>query len=102
MMIKFVATATTRDISPGSEWVDDQGILHIADRVFTDIVECDDDRVAGINEPALDIELDTATRKGTLKGRFMLASKVAGGFWEGELRGRITDSLVTAAGIAKG
>ena len=101
MLINFMATATTRDISAGSERVDDKGILHIADRVFTDVVECEDDRIAGINEPALDIEVDTATGEAVLKGRFMLASNVKGGFWDGELRGRITDGLVTAPGSPK-
>ena len=102
MLTNFVATATTRDISLGTEQVDDRGILHIGNRVFSDIVESDDDRIAGTNEPALDIEVDTASGEAVLHGRFTLASKSRGSSGVGELHGRITGGLVTAAGLAKG
>ena len=87
---------------PVSEKIDVNAMKGIGFIFAGHVVECEDDRIAGINEPALDIEVDTATGEAVLKGRFMLASNVKGGFWDCELRGRITDGLVTAAGLAKG
>jgi hypothetical protein len=102
MLTRFTATATTCAVSPGSERVGDRGMLHIANRVFSDIVESEDDRIAGTNEPALDIDVDTTTGEASLQGRFKLAPKSGSGSWEGELLGHITGGLVTAAGLAHG
>jgi hypothetical protein len=77
-------------------------MLHIRNRVFSDIVECQDDRIAGTNEPVLDIDIDTKTGVAELQGRFNLVPSAKSGSWQGEVRGHISGGLVTALGIATG
>ncbi len=61
-----------------------------------------DPRIAGQNQPTLDIDLDPAKGSGTLHGRFTLMPKSGSGTWEGELTGQIEKGLVVASGIAAG
>lgn len=98
----FVARATTCEIAPGREQADDSGKLQIRDRVFTDIVESADARLAGNNRVTLDLDIDPKIGEGTLRGRFELQLNSLDGAWEGELDGALSRGLVTAFGVARG
>ena len=98
----FVATATTCDISPGTEEQTEHGTLKIRGRTFTDLVESTDPNVAGTNRPTLDANFDPARGDGELWGSFTLSPSTAGGTWEGELAGRFEGGMVRAAGLARG
>jgi hypothetical protein len=69
--------------------------------LFTDIVESDDPRVAGINRPRLAIDVDPRDGSGSLSGDFELQLS-AGGSWRGVLSGTIVGGLVRAEGLAVG
>jgi hypothetical protein len=98
----FVATATTCDITPGSEEVTAQGVLRIRGRTFTDLVESTEPFVAGTNRPTLDLDLEPSRGEGELHGSFALSPSRARGTWEGELSGRFEGGLVRAVGLARG
>ena len=98
----FTASATTCDITPGSQAPDNKGTLHIKGQAFTDIVESSDARIAGVNTPTLDIAIDPASGMGELSGSFVWKPKAYEGTWEGMMKGQIRDGLVTALGLAHG
>jgi hypothetical protein len=97
----FTAFATTREIAPGIETVRDDGVVHVKGRIFTDLVESTDPRLAGINRPELEIEFNPEKGEGRLAGRFEL-SVTAGGAWRGELSGGFEGGMVRATGLATG
>jgi hypothetical protein len=97
----FVATATTCDVTPGSEETTD-GMLRIRGRTFTDLVESSEPYVAGTNRPTLNLELDLSRGDGRVGGTFALSPSKPGGVWEGELTGRFEGGLVRAVGLARG
>jgi hypothetical protein len=82
--------------------LDSQGVLHVSNRIFSDLVASDNDRITGANEPTLDIDIDTRTGEASLSGNFMLVPASNAGAWRGELQGSIRDGLVTAFGMANG
>ncbi len=98
----FVATATTSDVSPGTEEIDGSGRLQIRDRVFTDIVESNEERIAGINTPALDLDVDPENGTGALRGSFVMTPDAVAGTWEGEVSGVLEGGMVSAGGLARG
>ncbi|MFQ5967959.1 MAG: hypothetical protein ACE5MI_10160 [Acidimicrobiia bacterium] len=98
---EFTAIATTCEIDPGSEEMDG-ATLRIRNRVFTDIVESDDPRLAGVNKPTLNLDLDPASGQGTLEGEFVLTPQAVEGTWEGSLTGSLEGGLVRARGQASG
>jgi hypothetical protein len=100
-LMSFSAFATTRDVDPGTESTSADGIVQARNRVFTDIVESDDPRVAGINRPRLAIDVDPRDGSGSLSGDFELQLS-AGGSWRGVLSGTIVGGLVRAEGLAVG
>lgn len=100
MLSKFTALATTCAISPGTEKPGANGMLHVRQRTFTDVVVSDDPRIAGTNKPVLDIDIDTGSGTAEIRGTFTLAA--AQGSWSGELLGKITDGMVRASGVARG
>jgi hypothetical protein len=103
MLTRFTATATTCAVAPGTERMDDSGVLHVKDRVFSDIVESPDERIAGVNEPTLSMDINTRTGEAVLNGRFALVPSAKSGSWEGELHGSIADDgMVRAFGLAQG
>jgi hypothetical protein len=97
----FSAFATTRDIAPGTETVSD-GTVRIRERLFTDVVESDSPRIAGINEPLLDLDVDAQAGTGTVQGPFVLKPTDGAGTWEGRLTGKLVNGMVTAWGLARG
>jgi hypothetical protein len=101
MLESFSAIATTREIAPGSEIVGDDGVVRIKDRIFTDLVESSDPRIAGVNRPHLEIDLNPKTGSGRLAGHFEL-NVSAGGVWRGELSGGFEGGMVRATGLATG
>jgi hypothetical protein len=96
----FRAFATTREIAPGTEHAGPDGIIHIRDRGFTDIVESDDPRIAGSNQPLLALDVDPREGSGRLWGPFELTAN--DGTWRGELSGVIEGGTVRAWGVAVG
>jgi hypothetical protein len=98
---EFRAFATTRDIAPGTEQLGPDGIVHIRDRGFTDVLESDDARIAGSNRPLLALDFDPRAGSGRLWGPFEITVN-DGGTWRGELRGVIEAGAVRAWGIAVG
>ena len=102
-MIKaFAATATTCEVAPGTQQSGPDGIVHVRNQTFTDIVRSNDQRVAGINKPVLDLDFNPADGTGTVRGPFTLQLEKAGGAWEGHMTGEIRKGLVTAKGLARG
>jgi hypothetical protein len=97
----FIAFATTRDIDPGAEEVGADGIVRCRDRVFTDVVESDDARVAGVNQPHLALDFDPRDASGRIWGSFELRP-ASGGSWVGSLTGNIVGGVVAAKGLAHG
>lgn len=97
----FSASVTTCGVEPGSEEVGDDGLLHVTDRVFTDIVASSDPRVAGTNRVTVAMELDPDAGTGELQGSFVLTPDEVDGTWEGELAGHL-DGMVAADGLARG
>lgn len=100
-LLGFSAFATTRDVEPGRETSGADGRIHARDRVFTDIVESDDPRIAGINEVRLAVDLDPRDGSGSVWGSFELHPS-AGGSWRGSLTGLIVGGIVQAQGLAIG
>lgn len=98
----FQAQATTCHVKPGTETDDDSGVIHITDQHFADIVESSEPRMTGNNSLLLDLDVEPATGKGSLRGTFSFHSKTGDGIWEGELEGLISGGTVTAFGAAKG
>ena len=98
----FVARAATCDVVPGTTEASPDGLLHIKGRVFTDLVESQDSRVAGTNRPTLDIDLNPESGDGELRGSFALKPDAVGGTWEGALQGRFVRGFVQSSGIARG
>jgi hypothetical protein len=98
----FLATATTCHVAPGSEELSAQGVLRIRGRVFTDVIESAEPRVAGTNKPTLDLDFDPSRGEGELRGTFTLSPTQPGGVWEGELAGSLEGGMVRAAGLARG
>lgn len=98
----FVATATTCNVSPGSEELTPQGVVQIRGREFTDLVESTEPYVAGTNRPTLNVDFNPSNGDGQLRGTFALSPKDLGGAWEGELTGRFESGLVRAVGLARG
>jgi hypothetical protein len=101
MLTSFVATATTSEISPGDENTEG-GRLRVRNRVFTDIVKSSDARVAGVNKPALDIDLNPVDGTGVLQGGFTLRPGSGSGAWEGRMQGQFRNGMVVATGLARG
>jgi hypothetical protein len=101
-LTSFTASATTCEVTPGSEAPDDKGTLHIKGQAFTDMVESSDARIAGVNTPTLDIVIDPASGMGELNGSFVWKPKAYDGTWEGMMEGQIRQGLVTARGLARG
>ncbi len=101
-LIPFQARATTCDVKPGTETADGPGQVHIKDQHFSDIVESTELRMVGTNELVLDLDVEPATGRGSLRGTFALRSTSGDGSWEGELEGRLSGGVVTAVGAAKG
>ena len=97
----FKAIATTRDIAPGKETMS-EGKVRVRERLFTDVVESDDDRVAGTNEPLLDLDIDPAAGSGTVSGPFTLTPTTGSGKWVGRLTGELQGGMVVACGVARG
>lgn len=102
MVTLFAATATTCNVAPGEETTGSDGAVHIRRRVFTDIVACPDQRVAGVNTPTLDLDINPADGSGALEGRFVLRPERVDGSWEGDLKGQIRGGMVSASGLARG
>jgi hypothetical protein len=102
MIRAFAATATTCEVSPGSEHSGQDGIVHVHNRTFTDIVRSKDQQIAGVNKPVLDLEFNPADGTGSVHGRFTLQPDKAGGAWEGHMTGEIRNGLVNAKGLARG
>jgi hypothetical protein len=125
---RFEAFATTRDVEPGDESADASGV-HVRGRVFTDVVEASDPRIRGVNRVVVDVDVDPATGRGELRGRFTLRPDWSAGAragagaeaeaeagvgrgevgdgvedaaWQGELVGEIVGGLVSARGLARG
>ena len=97
----FEATATTVGVELGSERREDRALV-VRHRVFTDIVRCQDDRVAGVNRPDMDLDIDTDTMCGPVSGRFVLRPDRVDGHWEGEVKGDLKGGVVTACGLGSG
>ena len=97
----FSASVTTCGVEPGREEVGDDGLLHVTDRVFTDIVVSSDPRLAGTNRLTLAMDLDPDAGTGELRGSFVLTPDEVDGSWEGELTGHL-DGMVSADGLARG
>src|SRR5687767_743503 len=101
-MIKaFTATATTCEVAPGTQESGQDGIVHVRNQSFTDIVRSNDQRIAGVNKPVLDLDFNPAAGTGTVRGPFTLQPDKAGGTWEGHMTGEIRNGLVTAKGLAR-
>jgi hypothetical protein len=98
----FAATATTCAVAPGSQESGENGIVHVRQQAFTDIVRSRDQRIAGVNKPVLDLDFNPVDGTGTVRGRFTLQPDKAGGAWEGHMTGEIRNGLVTAQGLARG
>jgi hypothetical protein len=97
----FTAVATTREIAPGRESMTD-GKVRVRERLFTDVVESNDERVAGENKPLLDLDIDPAAGSGTVSGPFTLTPKNGSGTWVGRLTGELAGGMVVASGLARG
>ena len=98
---EFTAVGTTCEVDPGTEEMAGP-TLQIRGRVFTDFVESDDQRLAGVNKVTLDLDLDPSTGQGTLEGSFVLSPNSVDGAWEGTLSGNLKEGLVTSTGHAMG
>jgi hypothetical protein len=98
----FLATATTCHVAPGSEVLSAHGVLQIRGRVFTDVIESTEPRVAGTNKPTLDLDFDPSRGEGELRGTFTLSPTQPDGVWEGELSGSVEKGMVRATGLARG
>ncbi len=98
----FNATAATCEVVPGTTETTADGLVHIRQQIFTDIVESQDPRIAGTNTPVLDIDLDQQSGTGALRGTFLLKPSAGDGEWEGELQGHFDQGLVRSSGIARG
>jgi hypothetical protein len=101
-LIHFRATAATCEVTSGTTTSGDDGMLHLRGQIFRDRVESQEPRVAGTNQPVLDIALNPQDQQGTLRGTFTLKPHAINGAWEGELEGHFVQGLVTSAGMARG
>jgi len=98
----FTATATTCEVTPGTEQPGPNGLVQIRNQIFTDVVRSSDSRIAGVNKPVLNLELNPSNGTGSIHGSFVLRPERAGGTWEGHMTGEIRNGLVSARGLARG
>ncbi len=98
----FTATAVTCDVVPGAPEASDDGMQRIRGQLFSDVVESQDPRIAGVNRPLLDLAFDPESGNGELRGSFVLTPSGLDGAWEGELQGRFVQGFVRSSGIARG
>jgi len=102
-MIKpFAATATTCEVTPGTEKAGSNGRVQVQNQIFTDIVRSSDTRIAGVNRPILNLEFNPSDGTGSVEGSFVLQPDKAGGTWEGHMKGEIRNGFVSATGLARG
>lgn len=101
-LMNFTATAATCEVIPGTEQANNEGILHIQGQIFVDIVESQEAAIAGTNRPRLDIRLNPKSGEGEVQGGFTLTPQAVKGTWEGEMRGRFVNGMVSASGVARG
>ena len=102
MIRNFAATATTCEVTPGTEKAGSNGRVQVQNQIFTDIVRSSDTRIAGVNKPVLNLEFNPSDGTGSLEGSFVLQPEKAGGTWEGYMKGEILNGLVKATGLARG
>ncbi|UCE04732.1 MAG: hypothetical protein JSW07_14035 [bacterium] len=98
-------TATEKfkeELDPGKQWISDDNILHVRNRIRVYEIVSTEPRVAGLMTVSQDMNLDLNTYNGTLVSKCHHELEAMTGIWEGTLAGKLTNGILSGHGVAQG
>ncbi|MCI0515091.1 hypothetical protein L0128_17900 [candidate division KSB1 bacterium] len=91
-----------KDLDPGKQWISEDNILHVRNRIRVERIESEEARIAGQITLIQNLNYNLITGDGTYESKCYHEVNKVRGTWEGTASGKLVNSIFSGKGVAQG